>query len=65
MQRASSLEKILRLGKIEDRRKEKGAIEDEMIGLSAHEFRQTPGDSEGRGNLACCSPWDSKKLDMD
>ena len=36
-----------------------------MIGLSGHEFRQTPGDSEGQGNLACCSPWDSKKLDMD
>ena len=21
------------------------------------EFEQTPGDSEGQGNLACCSPW--------
>ena len=25
--------------------------------LDAHEFKQIPGDSEGQGNLACCSPW--------
>ena len=25
--------------------------------LSGHEFEQTLGDSEGQGNLACCSPW--------
>ena len=35
--------------------------EDEMVGwhnsLNAHEFEQTPGDSEGQGSLACCSPW--------
>ena len=34
--------------------------EGEMAGwhhqLDAHEFRQTPGDSEGQGSLACCSP---------
>ena len=32
--------------------------EDEMAGwyhrLDAHEFEQTPGDSEGQGSLACC-----------
>ena len=39
-------------------------IEVEMNGLNGHEFEQTPGDSGGRGNLACCSPWDSKELDM-
>ena len=32
--------------------------------LSEHEFEQTPGDSEGQGSLACCSPWDCKELDM-
>ena len=32
--------------------------------LSAHEFEQTPGDGEGRGSLACCSPWGRKELDM-
>ena len=27
------------------------------------EFEQTPGDGEGQGSLACCSPWDCKELD--
>ena len=42
--------------------------EDEMVGwhhqLNAHEFEQTPGDSEGQGSLVCCSSWSSKELDM-
>ena len=25
--------------------------------LNGHETEQTPGDSEGQGSLACCSPW--------
>ena len=41
--------------------------EDEMIGcphrLNGHEFEQTPGDSEGQGNLVCCSPWGHKESD--
>ena len=41
--------------------------EDEMIGwhhqLNGHEFEQTPGDSEGQGRLACCSPWGCKESD--
>jgi len=32
--------------------------------LNGHEFEQTPGDNEGQGNLACCSPWGCKELDM-
>ena len=36
--------------------KEKGATEDEMVGwhhwLNGHEFKETPGDSEGQGSLA-------------
>ena len=28
------------------------------------EFEQTPGDSEGQGSLACCSPWDCKESDI-
>ena len=24
---------------------------------------QTPGDSEGQGSLACCSPWGHKESD--
>ena len=39
-----------------------------MIGwhdrLNGHEFEQTPGDSEAKGNLACCSPWGCRELDM-
>ena len=31
--------------------------------LNGHELVQTPGDSEGQGSLACCSPWDQKELD--
>ena len=46
---------------------EKGAIEDEMIGwhhqVNGHEFKQPPGDTEGQGSLACCSPWGHKQSD--
>ena len=31
--------------------------------LSGHEFEQAPGDGEGQGGLACCSPWGHKELD--
>ena len=41
---------------------------DEMVGrrhrINGHEFEQAPGDSEGQGSLACCSPWDCKESDM-
>ena len=32
--------------------------------LDGHEFEQTPGDGEGQGSLACCSPWGRKELDV-
>ena len=32
--------------------------------LSGHEFEQSPGDGEGQGCLACCSPWGHKESDM-
>ena len=42
--------------------------EDEMVGwhhrLNGREFEPTPGDSEGRGSLACCSSWGRKESDM-
>ena len=53
------------IGKDPDARKdwgqeEKVAIEDEMVEwhhrLNGHESEWTPGDSEGQGSLACCSP---------
>ena len=30
--------------------------------LNGHEFEQTPGNSEGQGSLACCSPWGLQKV---
>ena len=46
------------------RQNEKRATEDEMVRyhhqLNGHESEQTAGDSEGQGNLACCSPWGCK-----
>ena len=59
MPRANSLEKTLILGKIEVRRR-KGW--QRWVGwmaslINGHEFEQTPGDGEGQGSLACCSPW--------
>ena len=39
-----------------------------MVGLlhrlDGHEFKQTLGDGEGQGSLACCSPWGRKESDM-
>ena len=66
MQRADSLNKNPNAGK-DCRQEEKGTTEDEMVGwhyrLNGHEFEQTPGDSEGWGSLACCSPWGHKEPD--
>ena len=33
-------------------------------GLNAYEFELTPGDGEGQGSLAYCSPWSHKESDM-
>jgi len=42
--------------------------EDEMVGwhhrLDGHEFEQAPGDGEGQGRLACCSPRGHRESDM-
>ena len=49
------------------RQEEKGTTEDEMVGmhhrLNGHEFEQAPGDGDGQGSLACCSPWGPKESD--
>ena len=64
MRRADSLEKTLRLGKIEGEREkeeEKGMTEDEMVGwhhfLNGHEFKQILRDGEGQGSPVWYSPW--------
>ena len=60
------------IGKVPDTgkdwgQKEKRASEDEMAGwhhwYDEHELRQTLGDGEGHGSLACCCPWGCKELD--
>ena len=44
----------------EEEEEEKGVTETETARwhhrLNGHEFEQTPGDGEGQGSLACCSP---------
>ena len=59
-----SLVKTLMLGKIAGRRRRGQQrmrwfydITDSM------DMEQTPGDSEGQGSLACCSPWGHKESD--
>ena len=41
--------------------------EDKMVGwhhqLYGHVFEHAPGDGEGQGSLACCSPWGRKESD--
>ena len=31
--------------------------------FNGHELGKTPGDDEGQGRLACCSPWAQQVLD--
>ena len=68
MRRADSLEKTLRLGKIERRQEEKEMTEDEMVEwhhqLNGHEFEQAMVVGDRQGGLACCRPWGCKELDM-
>ena len=66
MQRSNSLEKTLMLGKIEGRRRRgrqgmrwwDGTTDLMDMSLSNSKV------GDGRGSLACCSPWGCKELDM-
>ena len=53
------------LGKIEGKRKRgwQNMRCLDSIQLNGHEFEQTPGDREGQGSLAYCSPWGHKESD--
>ena len=66
MRKANSFEKTLIPGKISCWA-EKGATEDEMVEwhhwLNGCEFEPAPGDREGQGRLASCSPWGLKESD--
>ena len=48
--------------------KEKGMIEDEMVGwhhqFNGYGFGWTLGFGDGQGGLVCCSPWDHKESDV-
>ena len=47
---------------------EKTTTEDEKVGwqhwLNGHKIKQAPGDGEGQGILACCSPCGCKEFDI-
>ena len=32
--------------------------------FNGHEFEEAPGDGDGQGSLACCSPWGHKESGM-
>ena len=59
MQRANTLENTMMLGKIVGRRIELQSMW-LLDGINGHDFEQAPGDGEGQGNLAYCSPWVTK-----
>ena len=67
MQRASSLENTLMLGKTEWGQEEKEVTEDEMdividsMDMSWNKLQEMV---EGQGSLVCCSSWGHKELDM-
>ena len=63
---ANSLQKTLMLGNIEGRRRGRQRMRwlDGITELNGHESEQSPGEGEGEGSLACCSPWDHKESDM-
>ena len=65
MGRVNSLEKTLMLGKIDGRRRKEQQGMRWLDGItdSTDMIEPTPGDSEGQGSLACCSPQGCKESD--
>ena len=60
MQRTESFEKTQMLGKTEDKRSKGQQRMRWLDGITDSvdvNLGQTPGDGEGQGSLACCSPW--------
>ena len=58
--------KALMLEKIKGRRRrgwQKMRWLDGLINMTVMSFEKAPGDCEGQGSLACCSPWGHKELD--
>ena len=65
IQRTDSLEKTLMLGKIESKRRREWQSMRllDSITDSMHMNLSKLRDSEGQGNLVCCSPWGHKESD--
>ena len=65
MQRSGSLEKTLMLERLKagEERDERGYDGWMALPIIELEFDQAPGDCEGQGSLACCSPWGCKELE--
>ena len=61
LERPSCWERLKTVGEGDDRRW------DEMVGwhhwLNGYESEQAPGVGDGKGSLACCSPWGRKESD--
>ena len=66
MRRTDSLEKTLLLRRIESWKRRGDRGWDSWMASSTQWtwVEQTPGDSEGQGNLVCYSPWGHKESDM-
>ena len=50
------------LGKIEGRRSGQQRMRCLGIITDSMDIEQTPGDSEGKGSLACCNAWGLKRV---
>ena len=63
MQTADSLEEILMLGKVERKGRRGRQRVRWLDSITCSMDMNTSKQSEGRGDLACCSPWDGKESD--
>ena len=64
MGRTDSLEKTMRVAKIESRRRRGRQRMTWLDGITdSGDMKVSSGCCDGQGSLACCSPWDHKESD--